>query len=508
MNDNGRTTFATVCQLALAVGALAVWQSPAWAQPTPIHMYTFNDNSAMDSIGTAHGTVVDNTGISTYTGGALDLRANNGAGSGQDFSQPETVGAYVDLPNGVFTSAIDGGTLGTASLEMWFTTQDNRGWAEAASFGNSAGGEDISDGNGSYVALIPQSGTNPPEFRATTRDAGAGSEVWINNTTPLSPLPTGAKQHVVWTFDHLDTSGGTFPNGTSRLYLNGVDQGSAEIQGFLDSTTLNDVNNWLGRSQWGDPLYDGTIDEFKIYDVALTPGDVALLPDPEEAPLPVLVVDRDTGAISLANQTAGNVQVKGYSITSAAASLDPANWMTIDTGSFDPDGTWTAESVTSTDITESVSGGVLDGGTLAPAASQGIGTPWLKTPFEDLVFEFTLGDGTTGFGAVQYTGNDGMPFDRSDLNGDGDVNVADWSLFLPNSFTTFPGETAVGAYLKGDLDGDMDNDYADFQLFKADFIAANGEAAFAQLVGNVPEPSTLALLTAVMGCVCFRRRRM
>jgi PEP-CTERM motif len=87
------------------------------------------------------------------------------------------------------------------------------------------------------------------------------------------------------------------------------------------------------------------------------------------------------------------------------------------------------------------------------------------------------------------------------------VNEADWTLFLPNSFTTFPSETTVGGYLKGDFDGDKDNDYADFLLFKTDFIAANGAAAFTQLIGAVPEPSSLALAALAVTMVGVRFRR-
>jgi hypothetical protein len=510
MNRNGSFSSTMACRLACAIGVLAACGSPASA--VLVNKYTFNNNTANDSIGGQNGVIVDNTGISKYTGGAIDLSGNNGAGSNQDFSQPATIGTFVDLPNGVFSSAVtstaSGGVFGAASLEIWFTTQQNRGWAEAYSMGSSAAGENLSTGGGSYVAVIPQSGTTPTEFRATTRDGAANAEAWVNNVTPLPPLPTGVKQHVVYTLDHNDTDGGTKPNGTGRLYLNGTGVGAAEIRGFLD--TIPDVNNWLGRSQWGDPLYDGSIDEFRIYNHALTAGEVtaSFNTGPDPAPLPVLIVNRDTGGISLANQSPGNVQIKGYSVTSVAGGLNPATWTSIDAGNaFDPDGTWTAQSSVSTNLAESVTGGTLDGGTLAPTASRGIGTPWIKTPFEDLAFGFTLGDGSTGFGQVQYTGHGGVPFGRSDLNGDGSVNVVDWSLFLPNSFKSFAGDTAVAAYRKGDLDGDKDSDYADFQLFKSDFIAANGAAAFATLEGAVPEPSSFALAALAFVMVRFRLRR-
>ena len=36
-----------------------------------------------------------------------------------------------------------------------------------------------------------------------------------------------------------------------------------------------DDNNWLGRSQWNDPVFVGKFNEFRIYDVALTEAEIA-----------------------------------------------------------------------------------------------------------------------------------------------------------------------------------------------------------------------------------------
>jgi hypothetical protein len=41
-------------------------------------------------------------------------------------------------------------------------------------------------------------------------------------------------------------------------------------------SAINDVNNWLGRSQFNDdPYFKGMIHEFRIYKVALTQQQVA-----------------------------------------------------------------------------------------------------------------------------------------------------------------------------------------------------------------------------------------
>ena len=124
-------------------------------------------------------------------------------------------------------------------------------------------------------------------------------------------------------------------------------------------------------------LFNGLIDEFRIYNLALTAGEVAssFTTGPDPAPLPVAVVNRDTGAISIANQSGSGIQLKGYSITSAGA-RKACNVDVIDAGdAFDNNGVWTTQSLTTTNITESVTGGTLDGGTLAASTSRGIRRP-------------------------------------------------------------------------------------------------------------------------------------
>lgn len=501
MNSVGIFRQSAACRLLVAVGAIATLALPAGAALT--HKYTFNNGNANDSQGTAHATLVDNTGIANYTGGMLNLTGNNAIGSNQDFSLPGTAGAFVDLPDGVFHEAMT--TTGQISLEIWFEVQTNRPWAQVFSFGTTVGGEGVANGaeGHNYVALIPQSG--PGDFRATTRSNDVGNPE-IPIIGQATPLATGQRHHVVLVLDPFAVSTET-PRGTATLYLNNGAPVIGAISPFLNQVDDTEFsNNWLGRSLFPDSLFDGYIDEFRVYDNPLTASEVAasFAAGPEAALLPVLVVNRDTGAISLANQTGSAVQIKGYSITSAAGSLNPAAWTSIDATNFDTNGTWTAQSSTSLNITESVTGGTLDGGPIAPSSSRSIGSPWRETPFEDLVFNITLGDGTTAGGIVQYTG--AAPT-RGDLNGDGLLTAADWNAFLQNSYTAFGADPAAIAYLKGDLDGDKDNDYADFKIFKADFIAANGEAAFAALGAAIPEPATLVLTALASVAVAAAGRR-
>lgn len=78
----------------------------------------------------------------------------------------------------------------------------------------------------------------------------------------------------------------------------------------------------------------------------------------------------------------------------------------------------------------------------------------------------------------------------SDLDMDGLITAADWQVFIANAYADLRNYTPAQRFLHGDLDRDGDNDADDFKIFKSDFIAANGMAAFEALF-SVPEPTGL-----------------
>jgi hypothetical protein len=87
---------------------------------------------------------------------------------------------------------------------------------------------------------------------------------------------------------------------------------------------------------------------------------------------------------------------------------------------------------------------------------------------------------------------------RSDLDEDGQITIADWTIFVANHRTDMTGLGPQQSAMLGDLDVDGDNDFHDFRLFRSDYIAVQGAAAFAALF-QVPEPTT-ALLTLLLVC--------
>jgi hypothetical protein len=332
-------------------------------------------------------------------------------------------------------------------------------------------------------------------------------------------------------YNHDDKSsfhaGGS--NGTMSFYVNGAFVNRAAIHPNFDLNTFSDVNNWLGRSQWADPLFDGSYDEFRIYDTA--PSDdyvtasfnagpnslAAFTPWVEEFDLS-MVVDRDTGTMTLMNAAPGSINVGEIIISSASGALDPTKWLSITDGNhagFDSDGLWLETTGTSNLWQEADivgDGGQLGTGGTASSLQLGDTDAWLLSSYEDLVVSVVRVNPDFSFTTlpvfVNYVGGIGEQAANTDLDLDGDTDSDDWVLFAANHFDSFAGMTIAQASLLGDLDSDLDNDYEDFLLFQAGYDAAQGAGALVALIAGVgvPEPSAFVLLSFV-GCAALVARR-
>ncbi|MGL4513762.1 MAG: LamG-like jellyroll fold domain-containing protein [Lacipirellulaceae bacterium] len=472
----------------------------ASAQGVLVNRYTFNNGNANDSVGTGHGTVVDPTGLAIYVGGQLDLSAANN-GQRSDGTGALGAGAHVNLPNGLATSALSGGVVGQASFEVWSTVSTNRQWARYFDFGRSNGGEDVSDSaNGEdNLALSPT--VNLGGQRLGFLSSALGTNTFVVSS-PATAIPVAVQQHVVVTVDQNPESD---PSAwIANVYLNGALNATGPLNSSLARGSLFDeVNNWLGRSQYGaDSLFDGSFNEFSVYSHALAPSEVSanFTAGPLAPPGPTLVVDRATGGVTVRNNTGSAISLASYSITSATGglSVSPA-WDPIA-----PASGWSVSSQTVSALTES-------GGTAQSIGANGgqinLGTAWNSSPFEDLNFSFTLQGGQPTLGAIQYTGNGGVAYGRSDLDTDGDLDAADWSLFLTGNATNLAGQSQVQRYLKGDLNNDGANSHADFLVFRSDYITANGSSAFANLLAAVPEPSSATIVGLVVAGMAGLTRR-
>ncbi|MBN1844631.1 MAG: hypothetical protein JW810_03035, partial [Sedimentisphaerales bacterium] len=169
-------------------------------------------------------------------------------------------GDYLDLPNGMISANGD-----QASFEFWATWfgPADSSWQEFMSFGTSDGGEDSSSGatNSTYIMLTPRAGGSH-DLRAGYRYGPTAAENVLDHT---GPMPRDEETHVVFTWDKA--------SNTATLYVNGQFSDDGGIH-FSLADDLADDNNWLGRSQWNDPLFAGGYNEVRIYDHVLTAADV------------------------------------------------------------------------------------------------------------------------------------------------------------------------------------------------------------------------------------------
>ena len=196
------------------------------------------------------------TTASDLRGGAHALIVGTSAAQGKVTFDGSTV-AYVDLPNGMISALQD------ASFEVWLEWVDGAVWTRIFDFGISDKGE----GNQglyppTYLYLTPSDGKSGNAMRAAFSSNGINNEVAVRASKPLA---IGSLQHLVLVVD--DT------NDELRLYVNGS---LSAMNGFTEHlSSLNDVNNWLGRSNFQDAPLQGSIEEFRVYDVALDSAAVA-----------------------------------------------------------------------------------------------------------------------------------------------------------------------------------------------------------------------------------------
>lgn len=217
----------------------------------------------------------------------------------------------------------------------------------------------------------------------------------------------------------------------------------------------------------------------------------------------LLTVNRATGVVTLANLTGGPQNLSSYSITSAFEALAPASWLSItdnyDSGNPGPNQVdsahaWTEQFSTNANLTEAEPATV--GASLANGRTINLGAAWIQSPVEDLVFQYVSG-GETKTGLVNYVG---QSYAAGDLNVDGAITAADWTIFRTNFHTDLSGRSLVDAYRRGDLNGDNQSSHADFVAFKTLYDSANGAGAFAAMVASVPEPASL-VITVVGGLI-------
>ncbi len=186
---------------------------------------------------------------------------------------------HVTLPTGVVNGLTD------FTIATWVKLDTVSTWSRLFDFGT---------GTENHMFLTPRdSWSNVMRFVIKTP---TGGERVVEANTALT---TGSWKHVAVTRSQQ----------TVTIYLDGVAVGSNSSMPFSPSDLGNTTQNRIGRSQYNDPYLDGQVDDFRIYERALSAADLAALvaepPPLPDAPANVSAAS-GIGKVTLAWNTVAN----------------------------------------------------------------------------------------------------------------------------------------------------------------------------------------------------------
>lgn len=186
------------------------------------------DGNANAAAGAPNGTT---SGTPSYVAGV----------NGQAISLNGT-DAYVTLPSGTASSDV-------ITIAMWLYAGSTTTWQRVFDFGS---------GTSAYMFLTPYSSAGTLRFAITS---GSGEQT-LNITAPT----VGQWVHVVVTLGA----------NVGRLYVNGVLRDTETIS--IKPTDFPRNINYIGKSQFSsDPLFNGRVDEFLIFNQVLSASQIAAL---------------------------------------------------------------------------------------------------------------------------------------------------------------------------------------------------------------------------------------
>jgi hypothetical protein len=164
---------------------------------------------------------------------------------------------WMEMPGDVIAM----NTYSEVSIETWCTPPAglSTSWSTLAYFG----GQNPNTNYGVDYFFIAT--TRPHDNSRTAISVGDYSSPWEDETGVDGPeLDDGLLHHIVSTLTATDIS----------LYVDGILIGSAELVGDNHIDGISQQLAYLAKSGYPDPVWSGSIEEFNIYDKALSPAQV------------------------------------------------------------------------------------------------------------------------------------------------------------------------------------------------------------------------------------------
>ena len=252
-----------------------------------VHRYSFNDGTARDSVGQAGGKIVGHVRI-------------EGGQARFDGSAGERIELPAHGPRGI---NID--TFHAVTLEAWFTPLGNRGWERVFDFGTSVAAANGASNGAHYLFFVPHTGFFN-DARAGISDKDRSREVQASTTAVAS----GAETYAAVVVDER----------TITLYINGTQEAQSPLT-RQKLSALSSARALLGASLFdADPTFFGSINEFRIYDVAANAAQIHA--SYQAGPDKVVIAQAGDSAVSApAHEPEAVLQIDASDITATASPL-------------------------------------------------------------------------------------------------------------------------------------------------------------------------------------------
>lgn len=233
--------------VAVSLGALVATSGAAAAEPENglVAHYAFSQTSGSTVPNTAPGATlgpatVRNVQASDWTGTALTLRGGAKTSNGN----------WVELPDGI----LSGKRSASVVAEVKASAAMLRGFHFLWNIGNESAATEYF-----FASLNCASGRAPlvgiksagVERLVQSGSCGVAADQWVNVASVV------------------DDS-----TGRASLYLDGVRVADAAVD-RTPADVVDQSMNTIGRAPWPDPLFQGAISSFRVYDRALTADEVA-----------------------------------------------------------------------------------------------------------------------------------------------------------------------------------------------------------------------------------------